>query len=221
MIDEQPDVEPGPSSCATGSSSRPSCSPRGRPRSSRCCWTSRARAQHGERQPSASSRHARRARRARSRALKRSPRRQTSSARPRWHCRPRAQHTRLRHPSAPTATVFSPSSSPLAAETATIVRERLWVPAPNPIIDLVVLLSCEADTLAASRFRLTPAGGSMKEWRACVAAREPRSPPADGRIARDPGVSTRAQVTPAQDDDRALRLAACPRSHRLDGASSA
>jgi hypothetical protein len=36
-------------------------------------------------------------------------------------------------------TVCSPISSPVAAETAAIVCERLWVSAPSTIIDLVHL----------------------------------------------------------------------------------
>ena len=42
-------------------------------------------------------------------------------------------------PLAPTWTVCSPSSSPVAAATAAIVCERLWVSAPSTIIDLVHL----------------------------------------------------------------------------------
>ena len=53
------------------------------------------------------------------------------------------QATRPDHPAgepaAPTATVFSLSTSPVAAQTAAIVCERLWVSAPNTIIDLVLL----------------------------------------------------------------------------------
>ena len=57
--------------------------------------------------------------------------------------RPAAPRTRARRP----ATVFSPSSSPVAAATAAIVCERLWVSAPSTIIDLVHLFtSTEVDT---------------------------------------------------------------------------
>ena len=51
----------------------------------------------------------------------------------------RAQTTSAAKPLAPTPTVCSPSSSPVAAETAAIVCERLWVSAPSTIIDLVHL----------------------------------------------------------------------------------
>jgi hypothetical protein len=69
--------------------------------------------------------------------------RQSSSAHSRSAPRPRAQRSNAAEPFAPDWTVCSPSSSPVVAETATIVCERLWVSAPNTIIDLVHLHSNE------------------------------------------------------------------------------
>jgi len=51
----------------------------------------------------------------------------------------RAQTTNAAKPLAPTWTVCSPTTSPVAAETAATVCERLWVSAPSTIIDLVHL----------------------------------------------------------------------------------
>jgi hypothetical protein len=65
--------------------------------------------------------------------------RQSSSAHTRSVPRSRAQASSAAKPLAPTATVCSPSSSPVAAATAAIVCERLWVSAPSTIIDLVHL----------------------------------------------------------------------------------
>jgi hypothetical protein len=61
--------------------------------------------------------------------------RQSSSAHTRSLPSPRAQSTSAAKPLAPTWTVCSPISSPVAAATAAIVCERLWVSAPSTIID--------------------------------------------------------------------------------------
>ena len=61
--------------------------------------------------------------------------RQSSIAQTRSAPRPRAQTSSAANPFAPTWTVCSPTSSPVVAETAAIVCERLWVSAPSTIID--------------------------------------------------------------------------------------
>jgi hypothetical protein len=65
--------------------------------------------------------------------------RQSSSAHTRSVPSSRAQTTSAEKPLAPSWTVCSLISSPVAAETAAIVCERLWVSAPSTIIDLVHL----------------------------------------------------------------------------------
>src|SRR4051812_7730466 len=65
--------------------------------------------------------------------------RQSSSAHTRSAPRLRAHPSNAAAPFAPDWTVCSPSSSPVVAETAAIVCERLWVSAPSTIIDLVHL----------------------------------------------------------------------------------
>ena len=93
------------------------------------------------RRPSASSRRAGRARRGRSETAQRTPRRAGSPRSPRPARRPgRAPRPAARRsPWRPTWTVCSPTNSPVAAATAAIVCERLWVSAPSTIIDLVHL----------------------------------------------------------------------------------
>ena len=63
--------------------------------------------------------------------------RQSSIAQTRSPSRPRAQTSSAAKPLAPTWTVCSPTNSPVAAETAAIVCERLCVSAPSTIIDFV------------------------------------------------------------------------------------
>ena len=111
---------------------------RGRPPASRCCRTCRARPPR--RSPAISlvgTRNTRSPRAIKNRSNEPATCRQSSSAQTRSPCRPRAQMSRLANPPAPTTTVFSPTSSPVAAATAAIVCERLWVSAPSTIIDLV------------------------------------------------------------------------------------
>jgi hypothetical protein len=63
--------------------------------------------------------------------------RQSSIAQTRSAPRPRAQPSRAAEPFAPDCTVCSPSSSPVVAETAAIVWERLCASAPSTIISFV------------------------------------------------------------------------------------
>jgi hypothetical protein len=65
--------------------------------------------------------------------------RQSSIAQTRSPSRPRAQTSSAAKPLVPTWTVCSPTNSPVAAETAAIVCERLCVSAPSTIIDVVHL----------------------------------------------------------------------------------
>src|SRR4026209_963440 len=60
--------------------------------------------------------------------------RQSSTAQPRAPPSARAQLSNAANPRAPTWTVCSPTSSPVVAETAAIVCERLWASAPRTII---------------------------------------------------------------------------------------
>jgi hypothetical protein len=63
--------------------------------------------------------------------------RQSSSAHTRSPPRPRAHLNSAAAPLAPTWTVCSPSSSPVVADTAAIVCERLCASAPSTIMTLV------------------------------------------------------------------------------------
>jgi hypothetical protein len=65
--------------------------------------------------------------------------RQSSRAHTRSLPSSRAQMTSAAKPVAPTCTVRSLTNSPVVAETAAIVCERLWLSAPSTIIDLVHL----------------------------------------------------------------------------------
>jgi hypothetical protein len=62
--------------------------------------------------------------------------RQSSSAHTRGPPRPRPHTSRAANPRAPTPTVLSPSTWPVASSTAAIVCERLWVSAPSTIMAL-------------------------------------------------------------------------------------
>ena len=136
MVDQQPQIEFGPSSCAAGKASKPSCS------------AARATAI-----ASIASDFPRRRARRRARAVSfvvmrrtRSPRRDQKPLKGARHVpavldrphrslpSPRAQRNSTPKPLAPTGTVCPPSTSPVAAETAAIVCERLWVSAPSTII---------------------------------------------------------------------------------------
>ena len=110
------------------------------------------------RRPSAASRRERRARRGAIKNRSNAPEtcRQSSSAHTRSPSRPRAQITSAANPRAPTATVLSPSTWPVAASTAAIVCERLCMSAPSTIMTLVP--SFPIRMLDARRTRL--AGGA-------------------------------------------------------------
>jgi hypothetical protein len=134
-------VRSGPSSCAAGSSARPSRSAaRATAIASMLSDLPRWRA---PRRASAISlvgtRRMRSPRSIRNRSKEPDTCRQSSSAQTRSRCNPRAQINSAAKPRAPTWTVLSPSSSPVAAETAAIVCERLWVSAPSTIMSLVHL----------------------------------------------------------------------------------
>jgi hypothetical protein len=60
--------------------------------------------------------------------------RQSSSAQTRSASSSRAHDSSATNPARPTATVRSPSTSPVAALMPAIVCERLWVSAPSTII---------------------------------------------------------------------------------------
>ena len=147
VIDQQPQVE-----LRAGQRRRRQrlealgAAPPGRRRSRRCCRTCRARG------PSAATpainrvetRTTRSPRPIRNRSSAPETCRQSSSAHTRSPARPRAQITSAPNPRAPTATVFSPISWPVAASTAAIVCELLWVSAPSTIINPSPFTSTES-----------------------------------------------------------------------------
>ena len=140
MIDEQPQIELGtrPAAPPARHPGLRASAARARPRSaSMLSDLPRPRARAARLGHQLASPRARRARRARSETARTSPRHAGSPRAPTPARRraPRAQRTSAAKPLAPTWTVCSPSNSPVAATTAAIVCERLWVSAPSTIID--------------------------------------------------------------------------------------
>jgi hypothetical protein len=141
--------------------------------------TSRARECGDAYRPSGSSSRAGPARRVRSENAPSSPTHAGSPPTPRpARCRARAPRRQARRSLAPTWAVCSPISSPVAAETAAIVCERLWVSAPSTIIDLVHLTPGvsgsrrECYEASAPTAEQQPGNGGVSHGACCRRARE-------------------------------------------------
>jgi hypothetical protein len=161
MVHEQPQIESGAVQLRRRQG-HPGlhAAPSARPRSLRCCRTSRARVRGDASRPSASSSRAGPARRVRSETARRSPTHGGGPPAPTPGSLPgpRAQRTSASKPLTPTWTVRSPISSPVLA-TPRQSCASLWVSAPSTIIDPVHLPLRLSD---ARRTRL--AGGVPRSY---------------------------------------------------------
>jgi hypothetical protein len=110
--------------------------------------------------------------------------------------RPRAQMSRLANPRAPTATVFSPTNSPVATNTAAIVCERLWVSAPSTII--LSRPPLHLDWVDTRRTRLAGGGATLLSSHA-EHPRPATSDKAKGSHAHRPTASMRVSSPPGRD----------------------
>jgi hypothetical protein len=127
VVDEQPQVQLGPSKCAAGKDVRPSCS------AARATFSASIASDLPRRRALLRAfavrcvgiRSTRSPRSIRNRSSEPETCRQSSSAQTRSPSNARAHRNSPAKPWRPTATVCSPTSSPVAAQTAAIVCERL------------------------------------------------------------------------------------------------
>ena len=177
------------------------------PRPRRCCRTSRAHEHHDAKSAISSVVPRRTRRRASIRNRSNDPEtcRQSSIAQTRSPPRRRAQINNAAKPLAPTWTVCSPITSPVVADSATIVCERLWASAPSTIIDLRSppprLGGSPADTACCGRChapiksRRTSRTGDERH---SEVAQAPNGPTAckESQLAAGPGPSSPRRTSP-------------------------